>query len=48
VNSPLAEALTASEVAATATFLCSPLATGITGCVVHVDKGYHAMGKAVV
>jgi len=47
VNSPLAEAVTASEVAAAAAFLCSPLATGITGCVVHVDKGYHAMGKAV-
>jgi enoyl-[acyl-carrier-protein] reductase (NADH) len=30
-----------------AAFLCSPLATGITGCVVHIDKGYHAMGKAV-
>jgi enoyl-[acyl-carrier protein] reductase I len=48
VNSPLAEPVTAAEVAATAAFLCSPLASGITGCVVHVDKGYHAMGKAVV
>jgi enoyl-[acyl-carrier protein] reductase I len=47
VNSPLPEALSADEVGATAAFLCSPLATGITGCVVHVDKGYHAMGKAV-
>ena len=26
---------------------CSPLASGVTGSVVHVDKGYHAMGKAV-
>jgi enoyl-[acyl-carrier protein] reductase I len=47
VNSPLPVALSADEVGATAAFLCSPLATGITGCVVHVDKGYHAMGKAV-
>jgi enoyl-[acyl-carrier protein] reductase I len=47
VNSPIAEPVTAAEVAATAAFLCSPLAAGITGCVVHVDKGYHAMGKAV-
>jgi enoyl-[acyl-carrier protein] reductase I len=30
-----------------AAFLCSPMASGITGTVVHVDKGYHAMGKAV-
>jgi enoyl-[acyl-carrier protein] reductase I len=46
--SPLPEALSAHEVGATAAFLCSPMASGITGCVVHVDKGYHAMGKAVV
>lgn len=43
--SPLPEALSAHEVAAAAAFLCSPLASGITGCVIHVDKGYHAMGK---
>jgi enoyl-[acyl-carrier protein] reductase I len=46
-NSPLPEELKASEVGATAAFLSSPLASGITGCVIHVDKGYHAMGKAV-
>jgi enoyl-[acyl-carrier protein] reductase I len=45
-SSPLPEALEAREVGAVAAFLCSPLASGITGCVVHVDKGYHAMGKA--
>ncbi len=28
-----------------AAFLGSPLASGITGSVVYVDKGYHAMGK---
>jgi enoyl-[acyl-carrier protein] reductase I len=47
VNSPLPEALAAREVGDVAAFLCSPLASGITGGVIHVDKGYHAMGKAV-
>jgi enoyl-[acyl-carrier protein] reductase I len=46
-NSPLPEALTAREVGATAAFLASPLGSGITGSVVYVDKGYHAMGKAI-
>jgi enoyl-[acyl-carrier protein] reductase I len=46
-NSPLPEAITASEVGGTAAFLASPLATGITGATVYVDKGYHAMGVAV-
>jgi len=47
VNSPLPEPLAAREVGAAAAFLCSPLGSGITGCLLHVDKGYHAMGKAV-
>ena len=46
-NSPLQEALTAQEVGATAAFLCSPLASGITATTVYVDKGYIAMGKAL-
>lgn len=46
-NAPLAEALTAREVAATAAFLSSPLASGITGTTVYVDKGCHAMGMPV-
>jgi enoyl-[acyl-carrier protein] reductase I len=46
-NAPLPEPITAGEVAATAAFLCSPLAGGITGTTVFVDKGYHAMGIAV-
>jgi len=46
-NSPLTEAITAEEVGATAAFLCSPLASGITGTVVYVDKGYQAMGIEV-
>ena len=43
-NAPLGDKLTATEVGQTAAFLCSPLASGITGSVVYVDKGYHAMG----
>ncbi|MCO4097964.1 enoyl-[acyl-carrier-protein] reductase [Gemmatimonas sp.] len=46
-NSPLPEELSAREVGTTAAFLCSPLASGITGSTVYVDKGYHAMGMAV-
>ena len=45
-NSPLQEPVTAPEVAAVAAFLSSPLASGITGATVYVDKGYHAMGMA--
>jgi enoyl-[acyl-carrier protein] reductase I len=46
-NSPLTDKLTAEEVGIVAAFLCSPLASGITGSTVYVDKGYHAMGMAV-
>lgn len=46
-NSPLEEDLTAAEVGSTAAFLASPLASGITGATIYVDKGYHAMGMAV-
>jgi enoyl-[acyl-carrier protein] reductase I len=46
-NAPLTDALSADEVGATAAFLASPLASGITGSTVYVDKGYHAMGMAV-
>jgi enoyl-[acyl-carrier protein] reductase I len=42
--SPIAEPLTAAEVGRAAAFLTSPLATGITGTTLHVDKGYHVMG----
>ncbi len=45
-NAPLPERLEAAEVGATAAFLSSPLASGITGTTVYVDKGYHAMGLA--
>jgi enoyl-[acyl-carrier protein] reductase I len=46
-NAPLAEPITAAEVGATAAFLCSPLASGLTGSTIYVDKGLHAMGLAV-
>ena len=46
-NSALPERLEATEVGHTAAFLASPLASGITGSTVYVDKGYHAMGMAV-
>jgi len=47
VNSPLPRRLEATDVANTAAFLASPLASGITGTVVYVDNGYHTMGMAV-
>ena len=43
-NSALPDVTTADEVGSVAAFLCSPLASGITGETLHVDKGYHAMG----
>jgi enoyl-[acyl-carrier protein] reductase I len=45
-SSPLPESITPIEVGSTAAFLCSPLASGITGTIVYVDKGFHAMGMA--
>lgn len=45
-NAPLTDHLLAEEVGAATAFLCSPLASGITGSTVYVDKGYHAMGMA--
>ena len=45
-NTPIAEPLEAAEVGTAAAFLCSPLASGITGTTLYVDKGYHAMGMS--
>ena len=47
INSPLNDPLTAEEVGTAAAFLSSPLASGITGTILYVDKGYHSMGMAV-
>jgi enoyl-[acyl-carrier protein] reductase I len=46
-NSPLTDPLQAAEVGNAAAFLSSPLASGITGTVLYVDKGYHSMGMAL-
>lgn len=46
-NAPLSRSLQAMDVGHTAAFLSSPLAAGITGSVVYVDNGFHAMGAAM-
>lgn len=46
-NSPLTDPLQAEEVGNAAAFLASPLASGITGTILYVDKGYHSMGMAI-
>lgn len=43
---PLKRNVTKEEVGNTAAFLCSDLASGITGEVVHVDAGFHAISMA--
>src|SRR5947209_2511190 len=43
-TAPLTSPLEPSDVGNVAAFLCSPLAGGITGTTVYVDKGYHSMG----
>jgi enoyl-[acyl-carrier protein] reductase I len=46
-NAPLTRGLDAADVGHCAAFLASPLAAAITGSVVYVDNGFHAMGMAV-
>jgi len=46
-NAPLTKDLFAEEVGAAAAFLLSPLASAITGEILYVDNGMHAMGLAV-
>lgn len=43
-RSPLPRSVEPEEVANAAAFLCSPLASAITGTVLFVDCGYHVMG----
>ena len=43
-RAPLRRNISAAEVGNTALFLCSPLASGITGEVLHVDCGYNILG----
>lgn len=46
-NAPITETLQADDVGNTAAFLSSDLARGITGTIMYVDNGMHAMGMAV-
>lgn len=46
-NAPMSKDLQATEVGNVATFLVSPLASGITGSIIYVDNGLHSMGVAV-
>ena len=43
-NSPLRRNVTIEEVGNTAAFLCSDLASGITGEITYVDSGYNTTG----
>lgn len=45
--SPLRENVTIDQIGNTAMFLCSELASGITGNIIYVDGGYHIMGMNV-
>lgn len=47
INAPLLKDLESEEIGNTAAFLLSPLASGVTGSIVYVDNGIHAMGVAV-
>jgi enoyl-[acyl-carrier protein] reductase I len=43
-RAPLRRNIDAAEVGKTALFLCSDLGSGVTGTIVYVDAGYHAIG----
>ena len=45
-RTPLRRNVTIEEVGNAAAFLCSDLASGITGDVLYVDTGYHVLGMA--
>ncbi len=46
-NAPIIKDMTAEEVGNAAAFLCSPLASAVTGSILYVDNGMHAMGLAI-
>jgi enoyl-[acyl-carrier protein] reductase I len=46
-NAPLSRDFAPADVGHAAAFLASPLAAAITGTVLYVDNGYHAMGMAL-
>ncbi len=43
-HAPLRRNITIEDVGNAAAFLCSPLASGITGEILYVDAGYHLLG----
>lgn len=43
-RAPLRRNITIEDVGATALYLCSPLSSGVTGEIIHVDSGYHVLG----
>ncbi|MEW8045972.1 MAG: SDR family oxidoreductase, partial [Candidatus Thiodiazotropha sp.] len=45
-RNPLRRNVTIEEVGNTTAFLCSDLASGITGDIIYVDSGYHILGTA--
>ncbi len=45
---PLGRTVTIEEVGNTCAFLLSDMASGITGDVIYVDAGFHAMGAAII
>jgi enoyl-[acyl-carrier protein] reductase I len=45
-TAPLRRTVTQTEVGNTAAFLCSDLASGITGQIIYVDSGYEIMGMS--
>jgi enoyl-[acyl-carrier protein] reductase I len=45
-NAPMQKELSAEEIGRSAAFLSSPLASAITGTILYVDNGLHAMGLA--
>jgi len=47
-NAPLRKNVTIEEVGNTAAFLCSPLASGITGENIYVDSGYNIVSMGVL
>lgn len=46
-NQPLSKILSSKDVGDTVSFLCSNLSQAITGSVLYVDNGFHAMGVPV-
>jgi enoyl-[acyl-carrier protein] reductase I len=46
-NAPLIKDMTAEEVGGAAAFLCSPIASAITGSILYVDNGMNVMGLAM-